>query len=103
MAFDPLRAPTLAWGPLKPQRDKKERGFGKGGLEKLAQRRASHPPPVKFKCGDQKQITLVSRWCWFRPMIYEYCRLMKLPMLSDALLIGAMSFEINDAIGSAPS
>ena len=54
MAFDPLRAPTLAWGPLKPQRDKKERGFGKGGLEKLAQRRASDPPAGEIQMWGSK-------------------------------------------------
>ena len=48
MAFDPVREPTLAWGPLKPQPDKKEDGFGKGELEKLAERGASHPRPVKI-------------------------------------------------------
>ena len=37
---------------------------------------------------------------WFPPMmIYEYCPLMKLPMLSEGLLIGPVSFRINDGIG----
>ena len=39
----PVRALTLAWGPLKPQPDKKKGGFGKAELEKLAHRRATPP------------------------------------------------------------
>ena len=63
-----------------------------------------HGRSVQCRCGDQAQIlpgfTLAAR---IRPMmIYEYCRLMKLPMLSRHFLIGAMNFKINYAICLAP-
>ena len=64
-------------------------GFGKGGAGKRME-----GVPAAAQIWDQ-----VSSG-WFPPMmIYEYCPLMKLPMLSEGLLIGPVSFRINDGIG----